>query len=84
MNMCGVMLVGPTSSGKSAAFKVLIDVMKLNKCKVFPFYIDPKAITRKELYGNFDETTNVFEDGILTNAIRNILNKMEENKNPDY
>lgn len=40
---------------------------------------------RTELYGLFDEQTNVFEDGILTSIIRNILNindeLSQENKN---
>ena len=67
----GVMLVGPSSSGKSAAWRVLFealtrsDVKAGNKPGCF-HQIDPKALSKSALYGTLDPTTREWKDGIFT------------------
>ena len=69
----GLMLVGPSGSGKSAAWKVLKEALqRLEKKEVFAHVIDPKAITKDELYGSLDPTTREWTDGIFTHVVRKI------------
>ena len=52
------MLVGPSGGGKSAARDVLLEAMELmDGQKSVQYVIDPKAITKDELYGVLDPTT---------------------------
>lgn len=69
----GVMLVGPTGCGKTAAWKSLLSALtKLDGIKGESYIIDPKAITKDELYGKLDNTTMEWTDGIFTYLIRRI------------
>jgi dynein heavy chain 1 len=69
----GVMLVGPTGCGKTAAWKSLLaSLTKLDGVKGESYVIDPKAITKDELYGRLDNTTMEWTDGIFTHIIRRI------------
>lgn len=46
------MMVGPTGSGKSTSWRVLIDAMTaLDGVKGEAYVIDPKAISKEQLYG---------------------------------
>ena len=40
--------------------------------------MDPKVLNKQELYGKFDESTGSFTDGVLTKAVRNILELIRE------
>jgi len=40
--------------------------------------MDPKALSKVEFYGNFDENTNTMEDGLFTTHIRNVLSELDE------
>lgn len=69
----GVMLVGPTGCGKSAAWKVLLNSLTtVDGVKGESYIIDPKAITKDELYGKLDDTTMDWTDGIFTHILRKI------------
>ncbi|KAJ3439563.1 dynein heavy chain [Anaeramoeba flamelloides] len=79
----GVMLVGPSGSGKTAAWRVLHEALQdpINK-KFGEFHIiDPKAISKEELYGVLDPTTRDWTDGILTHILRKIVNNERGEKN---
>jgi hypothetical protein len=48
----GVMMVGPSGSGKSSAWRVLLEAMHgLDGVKGEAYVIDPKAISKEQLYG---------------------------------
>lgn len=67
------MLVGPSGCGKSQAWKVLAEAMeKVDKIKTEWYIIDPKAISKDELYGRLDNTTMEWTDGVFTGVLRKI------------
>lgn len=69
----GVMMVGPSGCGKSAAWKVLIESLyRVDKIKGEAYVIDPKAISKDELYGKLDSTTLEWTDGVFTGVLRRI------------
>ncbi|KAJ6227585.1 dynein heavy chain [Anaeramoeba flamelloides] len=79
----GVMLVGPSGSGKTAAWRVLHEALQdpINK-KFGEFHIiDPKSISKEDLYGVLDPTTRDWTDGILTHILRKIVNNERGEKN---
>ncbi len=104
----GVMLVGPTASGKTAAWRVLLEALAATQdVKVrtgmlvcvrllLPFWLvcwlvgrstarqqtntqaeahilDPKALSKEQLYGTLDGTTLEWSDGVFTSLLRRIL-----------
>ena len=67
------MLVGPTGCGKSQGWRVLLAAMTaIDSVKGESYVIDPKAITKDDLYGRLDDTTMEWSDGIFTNILRKI------------
>ncbi|KAF0288035.1 Dynein heavy chain 1, axonemal [Amphibalanus amphitrite] len=76
----GLMLVGPTGSGKTRCYQVLQGAISRIKGKTgpdgLPFtpvlvdVLNPKSITMGQLYGEFDEMTHEWTDGILSTLIR--------------
>ncbi|XP_069500104.1 dynein axonemal heavy chain 1 [Ambystoma mexicanum] len=76
----GLMLVGPTGSGKTTCYKVLAAAMTSLKglpsisggtYEAVRYYIlNPKSITMGQLYGEFDMLTHEWTDGILSSLIR--------------
>lgn len=70
----GVMMVGPTGCGKTAAWKLLLDCMTLVDEKIGVSYVvDPKAICKDDLYGKLDPTTAEWTDGVFTGILRKII-----------
>ena len=59
------MVVGPTGSGKST----VIDILKKVE-SVTVYYMNPKAITVDELYGQMNMTTREWKDGLLSKIFR--------------
>jgi dynein heavy chain 1 len=73
----GVMLVGPSGTGKTAVWKVLMEAMeKIDGIKGDAYVIDAKAIGKDGLYGTLDSTTLEWTDGVFTSILRSILNNV--------
>uniref|UniRef100_A0A8B9CDG4 Dynein axonemal heavy chain 1 n=1 Tax=Anser brachyrhynchus TaxID=132585 RepID=A0A8B9CDG4_9AVES len=76
----GLMLVGPTGSGKTKSYEVLAAAMTSlqgqpaasggNYEAVSYFVLNPKSITMGQLYGEFNLLTHEWTDGILSSLIR--------------
>ena len=70
----GVMLVGTVGTGKSTVWRTLLDAMeKLDNVKGDAYVVDPKAVSKEELYGKLDPTTLEWTDGVFTDILRRIL-----------
>lgn len=77
----GVMLVGSTGSGKTSAWQVLLEAEALvgeghgaaKGRKGEAYVIEPKALSKEELFGVLDKTTLEWKDGVFTSLIRQIL-----------
>ncbi|KAF2709100.1 hypothetical protein K504DRAFT_456000 [Pleomassaria siparia CBS 279.74] len=73
----GVMMVGQSGSGKSAAWKTLLAAMSAVEgvegvCHV----IDPKVMSKEMLYGTLDSTTREWTDGLFTSILRKIVDNL--------
>uniref|UniRef100_A0A803YA76 Dynein axonemal heavy chain 1 n=1 Tax=Meleagris gallopavo TaxID=9103 RepID=A0A803YA76_MELGA len=76
----GLMLVGPTGSGKTKCYEVLAAAMTSlqgqpaasggNYEPVSYFVLNPKSITMGQLYGEFNLLTHEWTDGIFSSLIR--------------
>ncbi|XP_066265764.1 dynein axonemal heavy chain 1-like isoform X1 [Branchiostoma lanceolatum] len=76
----GLMLVGPTCSGKTMCYKTLQAAMTALKGlpavgggvyeAVHVNVVNPKSITMGQLYGEFDMLTHEWTDGILSTLVR--------------
>ena len=71
----GLMLVGPTGGGKTMIYRSLARAMtKLQDSerfeKVRMSVLNPKSITMGQLYGEFDEATHEWTDGVLACHMR--------------
>ncbi|XP_074169160.1 dynein axonemal heavy chain 1 isoform X1 [Rhinolophus sinicus] len=76
----GLMLVGPTGSGKSNCYRILAAAMTSLKGQpsisggvyeaVNYYVLNPKSITMGQLYGEFDLLTHEWTDGIFPSLIR--------------
>ena len=74
----GVMVVGPSGVGKSAAMEVLIKALEsVDGTKGDMYKIDPKAIDKENLYGSLDGTTLEWTDGVFTSLLRRILDNQK-------
>eukprot|EP01063_Lacrimia_lanifica_P037885 TRINITY_DN7923_c0_g2_i1.p1 TRINITY_DN7923_c0_g2~~TRINITY_DN7923_c0_g2_i1.p1 ORF type:complete len:2747 (+),score=1343.32 TRINITY_DN7923_c0_g2_i1:292-8241(+) len=79
----GLMLVGPSCSGKTMAWtSLLIALSRLHGKEGVAHVIDPKALNKSELYGNLDPTTRDWSDGVFTACLRRIVDNVtgEEHK----
>jgi dynein heavy chain 1 len=75
-NRHGVMVVG--KSGKSAALKVLLQVLeRLDGVKGEMYIMDPKAMNKDRLYGTLDGTTLEWTDGVVTSLLRRIIDNQK-------
>jgi dynein heavy chain len=81
----GFMTVGPSGGGKSAAKEVLLaaqaelDVGPDSKYRRHrQWFLNPKAVTMGQLYGQFDENTHEWSDGILCILYRAAVKEFAE------
>lgn len=73
----GLMIVGMPFSGKSSALKVLAraicDMASKNlmgENEVVAFLLNPKSISLKQLYGDYDQVGNDWKDGVLSTGFK--------------
>ncbi|KAF6265909.1 dynein heavy chain 2 [Scenedesmus sp. NREL 46B-D3] len=73
----GLMLVGPTMAGKTCCYRALAKAMSTLQAagevsyeKVRTAVLNPKAITMGQLYGQFDDNTHEWTDGVLACYMR--------------
>ncbi|NXM42418.1 DYH1 protein, partial [Gymnorhina tibicen] len=86
----GLMLVGPTGSGKTKSYEVLAAAMTSLKGQpaasggnyeaVQYFVLNPKSITMGQLYGEFNLLTHEWTDGIFSTLIRRGTVATDSNK----
>ena len=78
----GVMVVGPTGGGKSTVHRTLAAAMTMLREKndpderfqaVHTYPLNPKCIKIGELYGEYNELTNEWTDGLASTIIRNAV-----------
>lgn len=70
----GLMMVGPSATGKTSAWRVLLAALgRLTGIEGVSYVIDPKAISKESLYGTLDSTTREWNDGLLTHILRKIV-----------
>ncbi|KAK2138989.1 hypothetical protein NP493_6852g00002 [Ridgeia piscesae] len=71
------MMVGPSGSGKSAAWSVLLKALeRLEGVEGVAHVIDPKSISKDALYGNLDPNTREWTDGLFTHILRKIIDNV--------
>ncbi|XP_039708452.1 dynein axonemal heavy chain 6 [Pteropus medius] len=83
----GVMLVGPTGGGKTTVYQILAETLgNLQKLGLDnPFYqpvktyvLNPKSITMGELYGEVNNITLEWKDGLMALSVRAAVNDTSE------
>ncbi|KAM9149649.1 LOW QUALITY PROTEIN: cytoplasmic dynein 1 heavy chain 1-like [Pangshura tecta] len=73
----GLMMVGPSGSGKSMAWRVLLKALeRLEGVEGVAHIIDPKAISKDHLYGTLDPNTREWTDGLFTHVLRKIIDNV--------
>ncbi|KAL4440889.1 hypothetical protein ABPG74_009302 [Tetrahymena malaccensis] len=80
----GLMLVGPTGGGKTSNYLVLqrslSNLHDKGFYKVHTHIMNPKSITMGQLYGQFNEQTHEWTDGILAYIIRETVKDTSSDK----
>ncbi len=70
----GLMMVGPSGSGKSSAWRILLAALeRFDQVEGRAHVIDPKAMSKEELYGSLDPNTREWKDGLFTHILRKII-----------
>ncbi|KAJ2157684.1 dynein heavy chain [Coemansia sp. RSA 552] len=73
----GLMMVGDSGTGKSSAWQVLLAALeRLEGVEGVSYVIDPKAVTKDDLYGTLDATTREWRDGLFTHLLRKIVDNV--------
>ncbi|XP_074612492.1 cytoplasmic dynein 1 heavy chain 1-like isoform X2 [Acropora palmata] len=73
----GLMMVGPSGSGKSSAWRTLLKALdNVEGVEGVAHVVDPKAITKEALYGTLDPNTREWTDGLFTHILRKIIDNV--------
>lgn len=75
-----MVIVGPSGTGKSVIWKVLM--LALQKCNqsLKYFVMNPKSIDRQTLLGYMDMDTREWSDGVITYASRQAVKENADTK----
>jgi dynein heavy chain 1 len=74
----GVMLVGASGSGKSTAWSTLLAALAaVEDVDGHAYIIDPKALSKADLYGVLDPTTREWRDGVFTATLRTLVDNVK-------
>lgn len=85
----GVMIVGPTGSGKSTLYTTLQRAVSMLReegyederfQKVHSYPLNPKCISMGELYGEYNLLTSEWNDGLASTLIRDAVNDTTDDK----
>jgi dynein heavy chain len=85
----GVMLVGPTGAGKTTCYEVLQHAMSELRRRnspderfqnIFTKVLNPKSITMGELYGEVNEFSKEWTDGLASKIMRNAAAEQGEER----
>ncbi|KAK9815239.1 hypothetical protein WJX72_000483 [[Myrmecia] bisecta] len=85
----GVMLVGLTGGGKTCCYRMLQAAMTLLRAQGCPnpdfqavhtHLVNPKAVSLGELYGEFNELTHEWRDGVASQLIRTAVADASEDR----
>ena len=69
----GLILVGPAGSGKTCAWRSLLAALeRVEQVPSAAYVIEPKVLSKGELYGTLDATTREWRDGLFTHLLRRI------------
>ncbi len=74
----GVVVVGPSGSGKSVLWRMLKEALIKTGKMVKTYVMNPKAIPRHQLLGHIDVDTREWTDGVLTAASRQVIKEPVE------
>ncbi|KAJ3973292.1 dynein heavy chain protein 1 [Lentinula raphanica] len=70
----GLMMVGPSGTGKTNAWRVLLAALeRFDGVEGVEYVIDPKALHKDGLYGTLDSTTREWNDGLFAHILRRIV-----------
>ncbi|KPI38240.1 Dynein heavy chain, cytoplasmic [Cyphellophora attinorum] len=73
----GVMMVGPSASGKTSVWRVLQQALqRVDGIEGVHHLIDPKVMSKEALYGSLDSTTREWTDGLFTATLRRIVDNL--------
>ncbi|KAL3439245.1 dynein heavy chain, cytoplasmic [Aspergillus tetrazonus] len=73
----GVMMVGKSGSGKSSAWKILLQALqRIEGVEGVSHIIDSKVMSKEALYGSLDSTTREWTDGLFTGILRKIVDNL--------
>ncbi|KAI8321400.1 dynein heavy chain [Martensiomyces pterosporus] len=73
----GLMMVGASGSGKTSAWQVLLAALeRFEGVEGVSHVIDPKSVTKDDLYGTLDGTTREWKDGLFTHLLRKIVDNV--------
>ncbi|KAA6403801.1 MAG: hypothetical protein EZS28_000676 [Streblomastix strix] len=77
--ICGLMLVGETGTGKTKCLRAL---QGKPQCSGFgqlrTIVLNPKAVTVGELYGEFNEITREWYDGLVSYYVKGMIEQSKE------
>lgn len=68
----GVVIVGPSGSGKSVLWQMLKEALEILNRKVKTYVMNPKSMPRHQLLGYSDMDTREWMEGVLTQASREV------------